>query len=332
MPAMLKLLSHLTSRWEGEALGKFGLIRILNASGKKPPLIWCFNGAHEFPMLAQGLGSDQPVIGLRSLHMVTPNGPNRYVDDEQTAEMYAELLLSTDLDLSTCAVGGNCQGGGIAIPLATRLLRAGREVQTLILMETRLPTPFPRPVGFVYGDRSEMFNPYLQGEDIEPKWDRLCRKWTTEIIPGSHGEYFTPENSQTTCDAIGRLLEGGREQSTSEVEAQSPSLAPISLPKSVQTSSALNLEFIWSPAAIDPTPDEPLTLHSFWVSTTSGLIEAEGTPISPKPDSAGSLITVSLQAPDRAGDWDLRLFLCRAKSGPVEWRFYDQLHYPMCIL
>jgi hypothetical protein len=177
-----------------------------------------------------------------------------------------------------------------------------------------------------------MFNPYLQGEDIEPKWDRLCRKWTTEIIPGAHGEYFTPENVQTTCDAIGRLLETSRAQNASEEDAQSPSLVPICPPKSVPAGSWLDIEFIWSPASAHSMPNAPLTLHSFWVSTTSGLVEAAEIPISPNPDSAGSLVKITLQAPDRAGDWDLRIFLCRAKSGPVEWRYYDQLHYPMCVV
>lgn len=331
MQDMAKLLTHLTSGWQGEALNGGGMIRVLNRSGRKPPLIWCFNSAHEFPTMAQGLGSDQPLIGLRSLHMVTPIGPNRFSEDEQTADLYMDLLLSSGLDLTGCAIGGNCQGGGIAAPLATRLLHSGVNVRTLIIMETQLPSPFPEHVGFVYGDRSEMFNPYLRGEDIEPKWNRLCRRWNAEIIPGAHGEYFTAENTRTTCAAIERLIQKGHQSNELPVDRCVEMRTATDLPGCVPAGVPLQIEFAPNPDCSSTSEDDPLALHYYWVSKSSGLLEAPEALVFPTRNSNESAITLALCSPEVAGEWNLRMFLCRLNSGPVAWRYFDQKRFAISV-
>ena len=331
MESQVNLLTHLKSSWEGEEISGRGLIHMLNPSGRRPTLIWCFNAAHEFPTMANGLGADQPLIGLRSLHLVTPNGPNRYFQDEQTADLYAELLLSSGLELEGCAIGGNCQGAGVATPLATRLLRAGVDVKTLVIMEAGLPSPFPGHVGFVYGDHSEMFNPYLRGEQPETRWNLLCQRWNVEIIPGTHGEYFTPENSQTTCDAIDRLMDMSHQKGAPPNEVSGECLEPIDLPQTIKAGERLELALRSTVNIRGEPKDAPLALLYFWVSDVHGLFEADEAPVLEMIDTAGSLYRVMLNVPEHAGEWELRIFLCRAEGGPVQWQLYDQKRYRLCV-
>nr|WP_321337453.1 hypothetical protein [Breoghania sp.] len=326
-----KLLAHLSSSWEGEDVAGNGLVHMLNSSGSRPALLWCFNAAHEFPLMAGGLGGDQPLIGLRSLHLVTPNGPNRYSQDEKTADLYADLLLSSGLELDGCAIGGNCQGAGVATPLAARLLQAGIDVKTLVIMEARLPSPFPGHVGFVYGDRSEMFNPFLRGEQPEARWDMLCQRWNLEIIPGSHGEFFGPENGQTTCDAIDRLLDMGHRKDAPAYEARGQSLEPIDLPQRVTAGERLELGLRSTTQMRADPEDAPLVLLYFWVSDVHGLVEVDEPPHLTEIDAAGSPDRVLLKVPELSGDWDLRVFLCRAKGGPVQWQVHDQKRYRLRV-
>lgn len=325
------LLMHLTSEWEGEPVGDSRLIRILNPAGRRTPLIWCYNSTAEFPAMARGLGPDQPLIGIRSLHLVTPNGPNRYADDERTAELYADALLASGLDLDGCAIGGNCQGGGIAFHLAAQLLLAGLRVPTLILMEMQSPLPFPGTVGLIYGAQSEMFNPFLRGEQPEAKWARLFHRPVVEIIPGAHGEYFTDENYQTSCNAIARILEHGAQAPLCADVQGAMALELVDPPQIAR--AAQPLELVVRPCADAVSCDEPMVMHYLWASATDGLREAAETPVWAA--SAGGPdrpVRIAVEAPELAGDWEFRLFLCREAGGPVAWKSHNARRYRLKVV
>ncbi|WP_225030461.1 hypothetical protein [Xinfangfangia pollutisoli] len=330
MPRALKLLKHLMSDWEGALVGESRLLRILNPAGRKPPLIWCYNSAPEFPAMAQELGPDQPVIGIRSLHLVTPNGPKRFAEDEWAAGLYAEALLASGLALEGCAVGGNCQGGGVAAPLAARLVQSGLRVGMLVLMETQSAAPYPGHVGLLYGAESEMFNPYLRGERLEPTWDRLFESWSVEIVPGAHGTYFTPENRATTCAGIARLLRDGLARPARHTTA-GIALELIGLPQSAAAGQPLEVLIRPTAALQGAARAQDLVLHPLWVNAAAGFRVQAEVPRLPASATAEPLRIV-VDAPEPAGEWELRLFPCREKFGPVDWTYHNEKRYHLALV
>jgi hypothetical protein len=314
------LLKHLTKEWAGEPIDDAGLVRILNRTGKRPPLIWCFNGQREFPMLAAGLGPDQPVIGLRSLHMVERVGPTRYRNDQIAAELYLNALLSC-VDLDECFVGGNCQGAGIAIHIASSLLKAGKNVRALIIMEAQPILPFPGRVGLIFGDRSEMFNPFLRGESPQARWKTLFSDPVLEIVPGTHGEYFRDENFPALCEAIARIIdfrEGDRGAAKAPVEVSLDLIEPPSSLKA-RTKSPIQIRYT-SRVAADLQEIGPVVVSFLWISAEHGPSDQSEThPLPIRPGGAVDTLTALVEAPAKAGNWGLHAFPCRENAGPVSW-------------
>lgn len=66
----LKVIANFVEPWPGRKVGAFNHISIMNEGGSKPPLLWVFNSADEFPALAEALGPDQPLVGMRSFNGV----------------------------------------------------------------------------------------------------------------------------------------------------------------------------------------------------------------------------------------------------------------------
>lgn len=81
LAANLRRLSLLTHDWPGQPLDEHGTIRLLNPDAAGPPLFWCFNGQQEFPALAAAFARQRPLVGMRSLNQIMPEGPGRYFPD-----------------------------------------------------------------------------------------------------------------------------------------------------------------------------------------------------------------------------------------------------------
>ncbi len=316
----MRLLKHLTSNWEGDPLDEGGLVRIINPEGRRPPLIWCFNSEHEFPILADGLGQDQPVIGLRSLHMVAPNDGTRFRNDELIASEYTNALLSS-LDLNDCHVGGNCQGAWVAMHIASNLLLMGKRIGALITMEAESPIPFPGRVGLIFGASSEDYNPFLQGKSPEKKWRTLFADVAVEIIPGSHGQYFENENCPFLCEAITRIIDRPAETDAAASLPVEISLDLVAPPTSVKagTKTPIQVRPITKTTA-DTNDIGQVTICFLWVSGEHGTLDGETTEsFAVDAGRDAETMTVFIEAPEKAGPWDLHIFACRENAGPVSW-------------
>ena len=174
----------------------------LNDSGRRQGLFWCLQGYRELTQLAEHLGPDQPVHGMRSGHLIM-----EYTDAniDAIASYYAAEMIALQPD-GSFLLGGNCQGGIIARAIALRLRELGRTASLLILMEQESFPPYEGPVALIFG-RDSHFNPYKP--DADP--DAVFRSsypagFTVDIIAGAHGHFFESPNVETLASAVSRRL------------------------------------------------------------------------------------------------------------------------------
>jgi hypothetical protein len=304
----LALQAHLVKDWDGVALDSAGLVRVLNADGRQPPLIWCFNGRHEFPLLAERLGPDQPLIGLRSMHLVTRMEPGRARQDAAMADHYADILLA-HLPDEPCFIGGNCQAVPVAAQLARRWLLAGRRCPSFIALEWEPGAPLPLRCRLLFGAESPMFNPYLRGDaDPASRWKLMFAQPQDEIVPGAHGQYFTPQNIDTLVAAIRRAMI----DTAASLPAPSLRLQAEILPDEVACGAVLPLRLrLEGGTAALP---EGLQIAHIWRDATSG----EVLPVAGQPVGL-TLCDLTIAAPGTPGQWDLILFPALQPSGPISW-------------
>jgi acyl-CoA synthetase (AMP-forming)/AMP-acid ligase II len=186
-----RLLAELET-WPGMRPTDDGLMMGFNVDGTQPPLFWIFQGPREASALAAALGADQPLYAFRSGHSVHP-----YDDDtlQTIALRYAEDVLAVSPG-GPLFVGGNCQGGRIALALANVLLARKIDVPLLVLMEWGFELAhYGGEVLFLHGAASLEGNPWLRHAAPELAWQRYLRSWEVAVIPGRHGHYFLADNA-----------------------------------------------------------------------------------------------------------------------------------------
>ena len=127
----------------------------------------------------------------------------RYTEEhiQQAALAYVQDVLEA-CPSGPLSLGGNCQGGIIALAMAQHLLRRQREPHLLVLMEwTFRPHPYPGQVLFLDGKDNDP-----PGEPQEA-WRGLggCER---REIPGAHGGFFWPGNVGGLAAIISDRLAG----------------------------------------------------------------------------------------------------------------------------
>lgn len=173
--------------WEGNRPTRDRLVAGLNATGTKTPLFWVTQDNITFRQLADSLGVARPVYAFRS-----GQGLIEYTEDEiQTfALRYASELAEVCPD-GPVFIGGNCQGAIIALALAQHLLRRGRHVSLLILLDWGFPLqPYPGPVLLVHGRDAFDNNPYLVFRDPDSARAHVFADYTAVELPGEHGVFY----------------------------------------------------------------------------------------------------------------------------------------------
>lgn len=186
--------------WPGEPVGDGGMIRVLNRTGGKAPLVWCFNDSSEPEALATALGSDQPLYILRSAHgLIDREFKEMY--EAQIAEIYAREICPS-VGTGRVAVGGNCQGSRIALMLANTLLHRRIDVTTVLLVEPAFLIPYPRRVMLMPGSNYSRINPVFTYGNPHLGWNRFFRDYRASVIRGGHGEYFLPGNVSSLVDVV----------------------------------------------------------------------------------------------------------------------------------
>ncbi len=194
---------RLLKSWKGERLTSKGLSIGKNLQGKQPFLFWCFQSYNELDNLSQALGESQPLLGLRSGHLLFKfNTPLL----QQLANSYVEEILLIQPQ-GPFILGGNCQGGKVAWEMALRLKELGHEVGILFSMEVNRKDNFDSPIVLIFGEDSEDFNPYLFEKDPEAEWNKSFKDYSVEILKGKHGSYFEGENIVSLAKLISKHIE-----------------------------------------------------------------------------------------------------------------------------
>jgi thioesterase domain-containing protein len=115
----------------------------LQLGGSLPPLFLIRTWTGEVDKqrrLAQHLGTEQPIYSF-----APPRG-SRPEDFPKDAQEWSEQMLARVLEVPHAGpyrIGGWSFGGVIALEVAERLLQSGRQVELLVLIDTRLPRQRP---------------------------------------------------------------------------------------------------------------------------------------------------------------------------------------------
>lgn len=204
-PADLLARQHIyVDPWPGQRHHRNGLVVTLNEHGTRPGLFWCLQGYRELSQLAAALGAEQPVHGLRSGYLIMDYDcaeqmdllTSHYAAEIQAVQPEGALLL-----------GGNCQGGLLMHAVARRLLDQGRTIALLVLMEQKIPLPFPGPVVLLYGRESHL-NPYRAPDaDPDPGFRAAYSGgYTVRFIAGAHGSFFESPNVESLARELTDVL------------------------------------------------------------------------------------------------------------------------------
>lgn len=183
-------------------------LKAVNRHGTRPPLIWFFNAPNsQMKALARRLPSNQPLYGGFS-----GAGMFDWNDDKAMAgiaALYAAELLDRFRD-GPFAIGGNCQGGKVAWMVTRLLQEAGREVDTLCLVEFS----DPELAGFD-GRLLMMFGKQSKHRHYRPiRWGRrgwesaFRRRPVVSWIDGAHGGFWRDASIPSLADTLVKFLDG----------------------------------------------------------------------------------------------------------------------------
>ena len=198
-PDLRRNILKYVESWPGLRLTRDRLAVGLNTNGSRPPLFWVFQDASEFSALADHLGRDQPLYGFRSGHLLLS-----YSEDEiQSVALRYVHEISEIQPQGPLFVGGNCQGGIIALAVAQHLARRKRHVPLLILLEWFFSAQaYAGRTVLAYG-RDD-----INGEGLrfyrspEAATSPLFADCAVALIPGAHGRFFNAPNVEPLAQAL----------------------------------------------------------------------------------------------------------------------------------
>lgn len=128
----IRQLAELLHRGDSKTFG--GRVLPIQTTGTKPPL-FCVDGGPFFVPLAQNLGADQPVYGLRLEDTTQFSSPYRF---EDIAAYHIESLRMAQ-PKGPYYLGGWCLAGVIAFEMARQLEAQGEEVVLVALFDAANP-------------------------------------------------------------------------------------------------------------------------------------------------------------------------------------------------
>ena len=303
------ILSYVEA-WSGERVSEDRLMLGANRDGSLPPLFCVLQEGYEFDYLAKALGPQQPVYAFRSIFNVSDDYDEdvvqalalRYVKDIQQAHPDGPLFLL-----------GHCQAGKVVIPMAQHLLRRGRHVPLLTLVEwTTEPVSYPGSVLLVFGRDSD-YRPELARIAPEPAWRRMFGEFSCALIDGEHEIYRDSPVS----------LAGELTQRFAQALDRPPTVSPLAdcafefavrnAPRRAPPEAGLRLEVSVKNVGKAPIGGERANLRigGFWSRDSailgSRFLEATQLPeIAPGGVWAGEMLVV---APPSEGRFDLVLDL-----------------------
>lgn len=320
-PGLRQRLLAYFETWSGERPTRDRLVAALNSTGAKPPIFWCFQTDEEFARLAQRLGPDQPLYAFRSGDRLI-----NYDEDEiqAFALRYAHEIIEARPH-GPVFVGGNCQGAVVALATAQHLLRRGRAVPLLILMEWGFPLePYAGPVLLLYGRESSQANPYKRFVSPEIGWKRVFREYASDEITGTHGQFFDDENIDSLASALSRRIDESLNRASSLLARPTPYALDVlgDLPQRVDAGECWTIAVrlqnrggqIWSAERTG------VFLAAYWLDA-DGMMAAclgERTPTPAMAPNTPVELALSVKAPDFAGSFTLVIDLVEEGSDWID--------------
>lgn len=299
-----RLLAELET-WPGERPTDDGLMVGFNLEGTRPPLFWVFQGSGEATALAAALGSDQPLYAFRSGHAVHP-----YDDDtlQAVALRYAQDVLAVSPG-GPVFVGGNCQGGRVALALAGVLLARKIDVPLLVLMEWGFELAhYGGEVLFLHGAASLEGNPWMRHAAPELAWQRCLRRWQTAVIPGHHGQYFLAEHVPHLGSILRHHLAAATAKPPENLSptARRATLTAGTIPTRLAAGQGFVVGIVVCNASSARWP-EGLSLGNYWVNERGHVAQwRDGRVPLPSLRPGESLpCQLEMRAPTATGSWTL---------------------------
>ncbi|MCP4039355.1 MAG: AMP-binding protein, partial [bacterium] len=197
--------AYLTA-WRGKRATTNSLIVGRNTLGSKQPLYWSCNAFRTFSGLAELLGSEQPVYGMRTLRKMTQNTPENV---SMLAQHYAQEIMELQPE-GPFLLGGFCTGGDIAFEVAERLRAAGREITLLCLQESFVARPSPDRIALFYCSRefAKRHSPYFSYLRPERGWSKLYTGGVSvRAFDWLHREFHNETNFEVFARALASEIE-----------------------------------------------------------------------------------------------------------------------------
>jgi len=271
----LRAMHAYLAGWPGEPAFPGSLFRSLNREGDLPPLVWCFNGGEEFAALADTIGPDQPLIGLRSGNLVLDLSPETQQRNNRRLAVQALPELLRIQPAGPVCLGGNCQGAAVAMELALALQGLGRSVAIVFLMETVPMHAFHGRAAVILGRDSE-YNPFTEFAEPERAWARRYLRHSVDMVSGGHGDFFDEPNVRELADAVTRRLAEARAETPTYLTDADRRVAwtapgPIG-PFAPGETRALSVRARNAgPATWQATPESGLRLVARWVGPDAAV-------------------------------------------------------------
>jgi acyl-coenzyme A synthetase/AMP-(fatty) acid ligase len=295
--------------WSGERVSEDRLMFGANRQGSLPPFFCVLNAEYEFVTLAKALGPQQPVYAFRSLYFVRDW-------DEDTIQAMA---LSYVKDLEQAHPDGpvfllaHCQGCDIAVAMAQHLLRRGRHLPLLVLLEWMMePVSYPGEVLLLYARESE-YNPKFARFNPEPAWRQMFGQFSVAEIDGGH-DVFLDSPLPLADELVRRCAEAlDRSRPFTPLKECAFELAVAEAPRRAQPGARLRLEVRVRNVGKIPIGGEfsNLRLGASWTSDGAihGLRFIEAAPLPAIAPGAVSVISACVHVPEDKGDYELALDL-----------------------
>jgi acyl carrier protein len=292
------------SAWRGTRAQARSLVTGLHLGGSHVPLFWVFQGHQEWSALGTALGPQQPLYGMRSGHLVMPYTE---ANIQALATAYRREIQALWPD-GPYLIGGNCQGGLIALAIAQQLWRLQQPVAMLALMEWGFgPQAYAGRVALLWGEDSDK-NPFRKSMDPAVLAKRLYRAHTIDLLPGAHGQFFDPQR-------VGHLARALRNRIDEALVDAPPFLPPqarraalqiLDAPEVIDPGSTVRLEvevrnvsaWHWERAEVSG-----LWLGGKWMDDAGSVLEvcARLAPLPAMTPGAVGRFRVDLTAPIRRG-------------------------------
>ena len=193
---------HLIANWSGARLDADSLILSHGAPTAEIDLFVCVQSEEEILSLAEHLGPDIRVHGMRSGHLVMT-----YSDDNVT-QLTTHYLgeLQRIAPRGRVVIAGICQGGSIARAMATALAKMEHPICLLVLIEQSRLAAYDGAIAFFYSEESYL-NPVRRFDTGAARFDEIYGdRHSIDIVPGLHGKFHEIPQVRAFADQLRHRL------------------------------------------------------------------------------------------------------------------------------